>query len=333
MSKILFLGTPDFAVPALEALIKSSKFTVGAVITQPDKPAGRGGALTSPPVKRVATANGIPVFQPQSIRKDWNTLRPNLEKLGPFDIGIVVAFGQILPTEVLTFPRCGCLNIHASILPRWRGAAPIQRAIEAGDPETGVCLMKMEEGLDTGPVFAETRTKITHHDTAASLHDTLSLMGAQLLIERLPDILAANLQPTLQSDTGITYAKKIVNSESVISWQLSAQELSLKIRAFSPYPGCYTTWHGKRLKVLAAHQVQQLPPELSNHIPGSVVRATADQLVVACASSSLLSLDEVQLEGKKRMSISEFLRGTQIVPGATLGSPLEPHQKPPSELS
>ena len=316
---ILFFGTPDFAVPALEALAKDPQVTVRAVITQPDKPAGRGGIVTAPPVKRVALSCGIPVFQPQSIRKEWHSLQGPIEALGPFDLGVVVAFGQILPREVLSFPRRGCLNIHASLLPRWRGAAPIQRAIEAGDSETGVCLMQMEEGLDTGPVFSRSTTPISSNDTAASMHDKLAQAGAELLMQNLADIVAGNLNALPQPHSGVTYASKISSTECQLDWQLSAHALSLKIRAFAPYPGCFTTWHNRRLKIFQAHEAQPMPSDSPNQEAGTVVRASADNLVVT-TGSGLLSLDEVQLEGKKRMQIAEFLRGMQVVPGARLVS-------------
>ena len=319
MIKILFFGTPDFAVPTLQALTQDSRIHVGAVVTQPDKPAGRGGALTAPPVKRMALDLGIPTFQPHSVRKEWHCLRPALEKLGPFDIGIVVAFGQILPIEVLTWPRRGCVNIHASLLPRWRGAAPIQRSIEGGDSETGVCLMQMEEGLDTGAVFAVARTPISTDDTAASMHDKLASIGAQLLVENLQSINNGTLSAVPQPLEGISYAKKITSEECQVDWHKSAREVALKIRAFAPHPGCHTQWRNRRLKVFRAFEAQSAIPDAAGTAPGTIVRVTSDQLIIQCGVG-LLVIEEVQLEGKKRMSVEEFLRGNQFVPGSSLGA-------------
>lgn len=317
MISIVFFGTPHFAVPTLEALSTHPDVQVKAVITQPDRPAGRGGLLTAPPVKQCATSKNIPVFQPNSIRKEFASLQGQLTKLGPFDLGIVVAFGQILPLEVLTWPRHGCINIHASLLPRWRGAAPIQRAIEAGDQETGVCLMQMDVGLDTGAVFARSTTPISDSDTTPILHDRLSVLGAELLIAKLPEITRGSLEASPQPDEGVSYAKKITSDECLLSWNRSACELSCKIRAFTPHPGCFTTWQGRRFKILLAHEAQALPSDIRNASPGVVVRSSPETLVVQCGEG-LLSLDEVQLEGKRRMSISEFLRGSPIPAGLTL---------------
>lgn len=317
MISIVFFGTPDFAVPTLEALTNHPNMQVRAVITQPDRPAGRGGELTAPPVKKFAIAKGIPVYQPSSLRKEFGTLRSALANLEPFDIGVVIAFGQILSPEVLNWPRYGCVNIHASLLPRWRGAAPIQRAIEAGDQETGVCIMQMDVGLDTGAVFATARTPIRPEDTTRSLHDRLSVLGSELLVDQLPAIVAGSLKAHPQPVEGVSYAKKITSDESMVLWSSSARELALKIRAFSPHPGCFTTWQGRRLKVLLAHEVQPHPLDIQNSAPGVVIRSSPEVLVVKCGHG-LLALDEVQLEGKKKMSIIEFLRGTQMPPGTAL---------------
>ncbi len=319
MISIVFFGTPDFAVPTLELLCNQPDIQVRAVITQPDRPAGRGGELTAPPVKRYAISKGIPVYQPLSIRKEFASLRPSLEALGPFDIGVVVAFGQILPADVLNWPRRGCINIHGSLLPRWRGAAPIQRAIEAGDQETGVCIMQMDVGLDTGAVFATARTPIQANDTTPSLHDRLATLGSELLVSNLARIVAGDLTAIPQPEQGVTYAKKITSEESLISWDSPACELALKVRAFTPYPGCYTTWQGRRFKLLLAHEAQPQRSDIQNATPGVIVRSNPEALVVRCGEG-LLALDEVQLEGKKKMSIAEFLRGAQIPPGSKVTS-------------
>lgn len=315
MIKVLFFGTPTFSVPTLEALYAAPDIQVAAVITQPDKPVGRGGIITPPPIKVCAESHGTPVFQPTSIRREFASLRDQLDPLGPFDLGVVIAFGQILPEEVLNFPKAGCVNIHASILPRWRGAAPIQRAIEAGDRETGVCLMRMDIGLDTGAVFSEQRVPITDTDTSSSMHDALAQAGANLLTRDISQIVSGSLPPTPQSDIGVTYAKKISSDEARIDWAKDANEIALKIRAFYSFPGCFTSLNGKRLKILSAHHVEQLSP--NDTPPGCIIQALPDTLTVQCGSGAL-RISELQLEGKKKMSTAEFMRGTNIGTGAIL---------------
>jgi methionyl-tRNA formyltransferase len=313
---VLFFGTPQFAVPTLEALLRCRDIRVGAAVTQPDKPVGRGGQITAPPIKQRAERHGISVLQPVSLRKEFSGLRPTLDSLGPFDLGVVVAFGQILPAEVLQYPRCGCVNIHGSLLPRWRGAAPIQRAIEAGDQKTGVCLMKMDEGLDTGAVFSTAETPISEVDTTQTLQERLSTMGADLLVRDIQAISSGALTAVSQPEDGATYAKKISSTEALLSWTNSSTTLSRQIRAFSPQPGSYTVWQGRRLKVLRAREVQV--NSLPNPTPGVVVKASTDGLIVQCGQGAL-SLEEVQLDGTKRMVIAEFMRGTAITPGTVLG--------------
>ncbi len=311
--KVIFFGTPIFAVPALETLYCLPGVEMSAVVTQPDKPAGRGGKVQAPPVKELALRHGTPIFQPHSLRKELPCMRDSLSACGPFDIGVVVAFGQILPREVLEMPRCGCVNIHASILPRWRGAAPIQRAIQAGDEETGVCLMRMEEGLDTGPVFACERTPIYPSDTGGSLHDRLSRLGAQLLKRDIGPIVDGTLKPIVQPEEGVTYAQKISGQECRIDWSAPASEVARSIRAFSPHPGCFSLLRDKRLKVLEARSVAALHAAA----PGTLVTTSSERLEVACGEG-LLRINEVQLEGKKRMSSEEFLRGVALSPGERL---------------
>jgi methionyl-tRNA formyltransferase len=314
--KVLFFGTPQFAVPTLQALLSHSDIHVGAVITQPDRPVGRGGLITAPPIKQLAEQHSIPVFQPTSIRKEFSVLRDALDEVGPFDLGVVVAFGQILPTEVLHYPRQGCVNIHGSLLPRWRGAAPIQRAIEAGDPKTGVCLMNMDEGLDTGAVFSSSETKISEHDTTLTLQERLAQMGADLLLRDIQAISSGALTAVPQAEEGVTYAKKISSAEALIAWTNTATTLSRQIRAFSPQPGSYTLWQGRRLKILRASEAKN--DIHKDFTPGVVCKASTDGLVVQCGQGAL-SLEEVQLEGKKKMLIAEFMRGTMIAPGTVLG--------------
>jgi methionyl-tRNA formyltransferase len=311
--KIIFFGTPFFAVPTLEALYAMAGVEVAAVVTQPDKPSGRGAKILPTPVKEVASQHGTPLFQPRSLRKEFASIHDSLSARGPFDIGIVIAFGQILPREVLELPRCGCLNIHASLLPRWRGAAPIQRAIQAGDDETGVCLMRMEEGLDTGPVFSCERTSISLAETGSSLHDRLALLGAQLLIRDLRSIVDGEMHAAAQPDEGVTYASKITADDCRIDWSSPAPSIARAIRAFSPHPGCFSFLRDKRLKVLSGRAVSA-----SHSTPlGTIISVSAERLEVSCGEG-LLRIDELQLEGKKRMTSEEFLRGIALSPGERL---------------
>lgn len=313
---ILFFGTPDFSVPTLKALMEIPGARVGAVITQPDRPAGRGGAIKCSPIKEVALAHNIPVFQPTSLRKEFMAMRSSLEACGPFDLGVVIAFGQILPKEVLEFPSGGCVNIHASLLPRWRGAAPIQRALRAGDATTGVCLMEMDEGLDTGGVYSRATITIEPSDTGGSLHDKLAELGARKLVEDLHAIARGDLKAIPQPQEGVTYAAKIKAEECRIDWSLPATEIALAARAFSPFPGCFTMWHGKRLKILFASDARRA--HAPQRDPGTILLSSGDRLEIACGGESTLLVSELQLEGKKRMGVREFLRGTVCAEGDSL---------------
>ena len=312
---ILFFGTPEFAVPPLQALLALPDAQVVAVITQPDRPGGRGQRLQVSPVKRVALENDLPVLQPTNLRKSPSFLLENLSKKESIDISVVVAFGQILPHEVLQLPRLGSLNIHASLLPRWRGAAPIHRAIMAGDPETGVCLMQMDEGLDTGPVFTSASTPISPGDTVGVLHDRLSESGAELLREALPRIVRGELCAKPQKSEGATYAKKVSPEEAGIDWNASATDVVRKIHGLSPFPGAYTTFSGKRLKLLRASASHEAPRTAK---PGEVLIAEGARLEVCCGSGTV-ELSELQLEGKKRLQAEEFLRGVSVHAGMILG--------------
>ena len=315
---VLFFGTPDFSVPTLKALLDAPGISVAAVLTQPDRPAGRGGKITMSPVKQLALEHAIPVLQPTSLRKEFHSLREELAQYGPFDIGVVIAFGQILPKDVLEFPVHGCVNIHASLLPRWRGAAPIQRAIQAGDSETGVCLMKMDEGLDTGAVYAEHRLPIEQTDTGATLHDKLAMLGASSLVHALHQIVEGSLRAVPQPSEGITYASKITTEECRINWHHSAHDIALSVRAFSPWPGCFTTWRDKRLKILFASESRR--SYAHDTIPGTIVYAQGERLEIACSHGSAICVTDIQLEGKKRMLVEEFLRGAAFPEGEIIGT-------------
>lgn len=313
--RILFFGTPQFAVPVLSALISNSEWNVGAVITQQDKPAGRGRELKASPVKLLAEENKIPVLQPKSLKKETEHWITEISRFGPFDIGVVIAFGQILPQAILDLPVHGCVNVHASILPRWRGAAPIQRAIMAGDPETGVGLMAMEAGLDTGPVFVSERIPIAPSDNGGSLHDKLSSLGAELISRHLKRIIKGEVRAERQSDDGVTYAEKITAADLLLDWSRPAIEIERRVRALSPFPAAYTFLEGKRFKITAAAVCNGSQSEP----PGTITQVTKDWIDVQCGEGRLKLL-EVQIEGKKRVSAAEFLRGAHIMEGVKLGT-------------
>lgn len=311
-TRVLFFGTPEFSLPTLVALHQHDAYEIAAVVTQPDRPRGRGQQAAASPVKLFAVANGLPVLQPESVKRELNTFLAALDELGPVDCGVVIAFGQILPQRVLDYPKIGCLNIHASLLPRWRGAAPMQHAILSGDRETGVCIMKMEAGLDTGPVFSREAFVLTDQDTLASVHDHMSECGARLLLRTLPAILNGSLEPVPQPEEGVTYASKIENKHARIDWNLPANELERLIRALCPVPGAFATLDGKRIKIFAARSFAVNSTERT--VPGDILYCDNSRLEVQCGTDALL-LEEVQLEGKRRMPIADFLRGNTIQPG------------------
>ena len=295
--KIIFAGTPDFAATHLQALI--SQHEVVAVYTQPDRPAGRGKKLNASPVKLLAEQNNLPIHQPQSLKDpEQQTILANLQA----DIMVVVAYGLILPQVVLDAPRLGCINVHGSILPRWRGAAPIQRAVEAGDKETGVTIMQMDAGLDTGAMLTITRCPIEPSETSGSLYDKLAALGAPALLSTLDKLKAGTAVAVAQDNGQSTYAKKIDKAEALIDWSQPAIIIDQRIRAFSPFPAAYTEIEGLRVKIWAAQtSTQQLGTS------GEIVAADDNGLLVGCGQGSLL-LTEIQLAGKSRMPVSEILR-------------------------
>jgi len=295
VTRIVFAGTPDFALASLRALVEAGRTPV-AVMTQPDRPAGRGKKLTASPVKRYALEQGIPVHQPPSLRDDAAVAE--FAALEP-DILIVAAYGLILPQVVLDIPTHGCLNVHASALPRWRGAAPIQSAILAGDATTGISLMAMTAGLDCGPVFDTAEIDIGPAETAAELHDRLAALGGSLLVTKLDGILAGTMEPVKQDESLATYAPKIRTQDAEIDWSLPADELARRVRAYNPFPGAFFFADSHRIKVWRATLAD------GDARPGTVLRYDREAIVVACGLGAL-QLDELQMPGRRRATAQEF---------------------------
>jgi methionyl-tRNA formyltransferase len=303
--KLGFAGTPDFAVPALQRLAAGHR--IAAVFTQPDRPSGRGRELHMSPVKRRALELGLTVHQPETFKT-----AEALEMLRAAQVEalIVVAYGLILPAAALRLPRLGCFNIHASLLPRWRGAAPIQRALLAGDAITGVTIMRMEAGLDTGPMLASSRVRIEANDTAKTLHDRLAPVGAQLMAETLEGLHSGRAREVAQPADGVTYAAKIDKAEAQIQWQHSAEEISRQVRAFNPWPMAETRLNGEQLRIWAAEAIES-PALQGTASPGSVLTAAPEGIDVVCGSGVLRILN-LQLAGRKPLPAAEFLRGQRL---------------------
>ncbi len=310
MTNLVFMGSPQFAVPTLEALAR--EHTVLAVYTQPDKPAGRGKTMTAVPVKQWAEASGLPIYQPRSFRKEPEAIE-TLRRLKP-DVIVVAAYGLILPQAVLDVPPFGSLNVHASLLPRHRGAAPITAALLAGDKETGITLMKMDAGLDTGPMLAVAREPIRPDDTTQSLSERLSYIGAQLMVETLPPYVRSEITPQPQPGEGVTYSPKINKEDAQIDWSKSAIEIERTVRAYTPWPGTFTQWNKQMLKVLRVGVVKGR----RDGAIGQVVQLD-DGAIGVIAGSGTVVLKEVQLAGRKAMKIEEFVRGHSTFVGAMLG--------------
>ncbi|UKE47597.1 MULTISPECIES: methionyl-tRNA formyltransferase [Xanthomonas translucens group] len=303
--KIVFAGTPDFAVPSLRAA--AQRHEVVAVYTQPDRPAGRGRGLTPSPVKLEAIARGIAVLQPDTLRSP--EALQTLRALQP-DLMVVVAYGLILPKAVLAIPTHGCWNVHASLLPRWRGAAPIQRAIEAGDSETGVCLMQMEAGLDTGPVLMSQRTPIGDSDTGGQLHDRLAALGAQVLADGL-GLLRAGIRPVPQPqpEVGVTYAHKLDKAQARLDWQQPAAQLALRVRAFNPWPITEAVLAGERVRIHGAVALELAHAQP----PGMVLAASKQGIDIACGQGAL-RLRVLQREGGKAITAADYLNARRDLP-------------------
>ena len=309
--RVVFSGTPEFSVPCLEVLVDSPDISVVGVYTQPDRRSGRGKALTPSAVKLCALKHELPVFQPENFANIHD--QKVLENLAP-DLILVVAYGLILPKAVLDLPPLGCLNIHASLLPRWRGAAPIQRCIEAGDTQTGVTLMQIEPRLDSGPMLAEKKIPVSEEDTGGSLHDKLSLLGASLLKENLSAIRAGSLQPRLQDESRVCYAPKLSRADSMIDWHLSADVLERKVRALNPWPVASTSLAGSVLRILQSSVIQSN----KGTQPGEIVSASKEGILVQ-TGEGILKLEVVQKPGGKLLLAADFLNGMPLEPGTVLG--------------
>ncbi|MFI9651399.1 methionyl-tRNA formyltransferase [Guyparkeria halopsychrophila] len=313
--RVVYCGTPDFAVPALEALarldeIGGETLELVAAYTQPDRPSGRGKKLTASPVKQAALELGLPVEQPLTLKDEAAQTR--LAEYRP-DLLVVAAYGLILPPAVLEMPRLGAVNIHASLLPRWRGAAPINRAIEAGDAETGITIMQMEAGLDTGPMWLKRIEPIHPEDTAATLHDRLAPLGAQALIEALPAFIRGDGAPEPQDDARACYAAKLAKPEAKVDWREPAELIERRVRAFNPWPVAQTTWDGEPLRLWGARTVDGR----DDATPGEVVELSADGLVVQTGSGGL-ELTRVQRAGGRPIAAADFARGRDLL-GVRLG--------------
>ena len=325
--KLIFAGTPEFASVALARLL-SAGFQVPLVLTQPDRPAGRGMKLQASPVKQLALQHRITVAQPRSLRLDGKypddaaAAREAIEA-AQADAMVVAAYGLILPQWVLDVPRSGCLNIHASLLPRWRGAAPIHRAIEAGDLETGVTIMQMDAGLDTGDMLLMERLPIRADDTTGSLHDRLAVLGGRLIVEALEIAACGGLTAKKQPTEGVTYAHKIDKAEAAIDWSQSAVTLARRVRAFNPFPGAATARAGEPVKVWAAHAVDGS----AGAVPGQVL-AVGDEGIQVQTASGVLVMTELQRAGGKRLAAADFLRGHELRVGDVLDA--APAQKAPA---
>ena len=324
--RIVFMGTPDFAVPSLSALIQNAApgrvwhagLDVVGVVTRPDKPSGRGRQIVASPVKSFAQEHGIPVLQPRSLRRE--EAQAELAALAP-DVIVVAAFGQILPPAVLLLPRFGSLNVHASLLPRHRGASPIEGAILAGDEQTGISIMLMDEGLDTGPVLAQAATPIADDENAGQVFERLAGLGAQTLVNTLPLWLAGGVTPEAQDERAATLTRPLTKEQGRLDWTQPAQRLARQVRALTPWPGAFTTWEGHQLKVLAAHAIP-LPPSAGAPLaPGQCFVAGGNGAARLCVATGegALALDVIQLEGRRALPAADVLRGHPKLAAARLG--------------
>jgi len=311
--RLVFMGTPEFAVPSLQILLSGEDSIVG-VVTQPDQPAGRGMSVHAPPIKILASAYDIPVFQPAKLR-----IPGVIEQLHAWhpDLIVVAAYGKILPTSILALPPLGCMNVHASLLPQYRGAGPIQWVIARGETETGVTIMRISERMDSGDILLQKTIPIAHNDTGGTLHEKLAQLGAEALTEAMKLLKYGQLVARPQNEAEATYAPLIKKEDGRIDWSQDALTIERRIRAFNPWPSAYTTLNGKLLKILVAQAEET--SRFTSAIPGTIIEVTPISLSVATGTGSL-ALVEVQLEGKKRLPIHEFLKGHHLKVGLVLGS-------------
>ena len=312
--RIVYAGTPDFSVPALRALLAAAEYDVVAVYTQPDRPAGRGQGVSASPVKLEAQASGIEVFQPENF--SLPETRQVLADLQP-DLMVVTAYGLLLPEAVLTTPRLGCINIHASLLPRWRGAAPIQRAILAGDDKTGITIMQMDKGLDTGNMLASADCDILPEDTGSSLHDRLMQLGATTLMQVMPSLVQQTVQAVQQDESQVTYAHKLSKAEARIDWQSSSEKIARMVRAFNAWPVAFTEFAKKTKKGMGMQSLRIWQSQVVNIStqaePGTVIAESAEGIDVATGEGGVLRLLEIQPQGKRRMKSVDFLNANSLL--------------------
>ncbi|MBR3103248.1 MAG: methionyl-tRNA formyltransferase [Lachnospiraceae bacterium] len=309
--KIVFMGTPDYAATALEAILQAG-YEVTGVVCQPDKPKGRSGALAACPVKECALKYNLPVFQPERIKRPEAVAE--LKKF-PADVFVVAAFGQILSEEILTMPKYGCINIHASLLPKYRGAAPIQWCIVDGEKETGVTIMQMDAGIDTGDILFTKKVEITEEETGGSLFDKLSQAGAELIVEALPKIEAGEVNPVKQEEALSNYARMLKKEDGQINWKRPAEEIGRQVRGMDPWPSAYTYYKGKQFKIWKAQAVDGGTEGLQ---PGTIAQIEKQGIWIACGSG-MLQVTEAQLEGKKRMSAADLMNGRSLEMNERLG--------------
>ena len=306
--KLIFAGTPDFAVPGFRALLNDENFKILAVITQPDKPVGRHQILTPPPIKTEAQKNNIPVWQPDKIAE----IKEKIRQINP-DLAVLIAYGQIIPQEILDIPRFGWVNVHGSLLPRWRGAACVQAPILVGDKKTGVTIMKIEKGLDTGPILKQTEMKIDPKETAETLHDKLSTLGSEILPDAIKDYIDGKIELKPQNNSEASYAPTLKKEDGEINWQKKAEEIERMARAFYPWPGTWANWQNKKIKIIS---VSPASLKINSYKIGQIFLHD-NQLAVQCGQNALI-IKKLQLEGKKETTAEEFLRGYKDIVGQIL---------------
>jgi methionyl-tRNA formyltransferase len=314
--RVIFMGTPEFAVPSLQALVENGQdiVRVVGVITQPDRPAGRGQKLQISPVKALAQKFDLPVYQPEKLRGPESIAQ--LQKWQP-DVYVVVAYGQILRQSILSIPPKGSVNVHGSLLPRWRGASPIQAVIRAGDTETGVTIMLMDEGMDTGPMLYKSVIPLASDETAQSLHDKLAAISGEALLKGLLGYLKGELQPQPQDDSLATYTNLLKKEDGEIDWRESAIQIDRTVRAFTPWPGTYTYWQGQLLKIKSGYPLSKLSLPLA---PGQVALRVEDALMVIGTGQGCYAPQELQLEGRKALKVTDFVNGMSDIDGIVLGT-------------